>query len=1539
MCSKCRFSCTSRREIYNHSLLQHGNADNLEGFEVELDDDDDLRDVYKVNRPHILSSHRDSADGMVYNFPTNNLQDGVSEFTNHLNTIYDNENEAFKVNVSIGIILRDVATGQYRYWIPYSNYSLFDTPEVVSNRAQLNRVIAKLLKLDIREYVNLLKSDSSLKPIFITNIMYYVYRTSYPLGTGVMNLPDSIKKSHVLVSLDKDNRGKAYSDSLCMFRCLYYHRNKCVREKGVKELYDKWCAYTETVVAYNDFKGVELSKIPAFEDCFEIKINMYELVVSNGNVIPRYQSKSNSDESMSLNLYENHTSYITNFPAYAKKFQCPSCDRHFPTIGKWKRHLAHCSNLKKLKFPGGYLTASQTVFEKLEAYGIVTPKEHRIYPYFCVFDIESLLLKADDRVTDRLHFTQQHYPISVSINSSVPGFNNPKHIVNENMDDLLESMLSYMTTIANAACTLTKQKLEPYMARLQELYEAVKPEQKRDDRGENAGFDMESDGESGDESDTEQDRSFINDESFDDEPPSNPYMNPTVPVQKPIPIPNHTDPNRCVAQSIKRLQQELERYCQQLPVLGFNSAKYDLNVLKAKLAKHLKLDVNGFVIKRANAYSCISTEHFKFLDITSYLAAGASYDKFLKSYAKEESKSFFPYDWFDNVAKLDHPCLPPYEAFYSTLKRANTLESNGSGPDNYRELQSIWTRENMTTFRDFLKYYNNEDVRGFVVGVERMLAYYVAEGIDLFKDTISLPNLARQQLFKTTNAVFPLFDSSNQDIYRTFQTGVCGGPSIIYKREAKAGVTPIRNNPDIIGQRIMGHDANGLYGYAIAQDMPTGCFVVMREETGFKAESSTKYIDMYIWMDYMASKHSITIQHKLNINREVQIGPYRVDGYCPETMTVYEYNGCWYHYCEICQPTSDKPDTLKRQQRARQRTDNKREYLTKLGYTLVEERECHYKKHIEKLVTAIKGKYIPPFARQFGHEKKDKSFILGMVRMGHVFGAVEVDIETPTEWNDLFSHELPPQEYFAEFSPIFCTTDVPFEHFGSHMQDFVETNGLSKDPRRLLVGGMSARKILLATPLLQWYLLKGMHVTRVYKLIEFTPKACFKHMTDKVSAARREGDRDPSKSLIADSNKLLICSAYGGLLLNKEKHQRVTYAHGSRKLRLRINDPKFCHFTSLDDDMFEVEMLKSTINCDLPNYLGFFVLNYAKLHMLRFYYDVLDYFIPRPMFELLEMDTDSIYAFYASHSLIEVVRDDKKVEFNNKLMCCEREEVDAETGHWFPRECCTKHSAYDKRTPGLFKLEASGDHMICLTSKTYLLMNKDTAKRSHKGVMMSSVSDPLATYSRTINNKTPQIIENVGFRARHNTMCTYQQRKTGFSYPYFKREVQSNGVDTKPLALVLTPWTDHNCVIISYDSILSNHHTSPMRVYGHQFFSANHIHLFETATYFGLIEEREKILNCPNSFMLSKIKLKFTPTIEYYGEAIRKMESILKQKATAYPRFLEQLRAIRGTSIYVSGMDRYWCCGMVEKVARVTNPDQYPGRNILGKVLHGLANA
>lgn len=309
------------------------------------------------------------------------------------------------------------------------------------------------------------------------------------------------------------------------------------------------------------------------------------------------------------------------------------------------------------------------------------------------------------------------------------------------------------------------------------------------------------------------------------------------------------------------------------------------------------------------------------------------------------------------------------------------------------------------------------------------------------------------------------------------------------------------------------------------------------------------------------------------------------------------------------------------------------------GYRVVQKWECYFRNDIrrnDKLKTFCDARK-PPTPQRSVTETE----ILEGVANGRLFGMVECDIRVSDKWPSYFQHPtMTPYEYFEEMSSLFCTTKVPFDLIGEHMQDHVRRFQLSEKPRRLLVGGMQGRQVLIATPLLKWYLEHGMIVTKIYQVVEFTPHRCFRNIAKEVSDGRRLGDAHPDKAIIADTKKVEGNSVYGGTIMDQEKFQSVTYVEGEGRVMIEAYKPQFKNMSTLleEDEYFEVEKAKEKLDINLPIQIGYFILQYAKLRMLQFYYDYMDVYVDRKYFQYCEMDTDSAYMALSGPDLASVIR-------------------------------------------------------------------------------------------------------------------------------------------------------------------------------------------------------------------------------------------------------------------------------------------------------------
>jgi hypothetical protein len=162
-----------------------------------------------------------------------------------------------------------------------------------------------------------------------------------------------------------------------------------------------------------------------FEKCFEVNANIFQLK-EDGSAQSIYKSRCHFKDTMHLNLYEHHLSDISNFNAYATKYQCQTCERHFSHVNSMQRHQRICKGKTVHEFLGGFYTAPKTIFDKLEGYDVYVQVKDLLFPWFLIYDFEAMLVPVQ---CEKLSWTAQYQPVSVSICSNVNGFTSPHCIV------------------------------------------------------------------------------------------------------------------------------------------------------------------------------------------------------------------------------------------------------------------------------------------------------------------------------------------------------------------------------------------------------------------------------------------------------------------------------------------------------------------------------------------------------------------------------------------------------------------------------------------------------------------------------------------------------------------------------------------------------------------------------------------------------------------------------------------------------------------------------------------------------------------------------------------------------------------------------------------------------------------------------------------------------------------------------------------------------------------------------------------------------
>ena len=664
------------------------------------------------------------------------------------------------MNLAFGFILKNIEDGGLRYFYAYENNTLLDRSKLVCTHDDLAKLKDFLNKTDVIESCSRERTNTKWRFYKLTNLtVFAALLKGVPMGCKNAILPEPLLKNHTINCLTyEENTRQPYNDNLCLFRALALHLHGTQRlEEETSKLFNLFINKMDGLSA-DQFQGVHMNDIPIVEDLLTLNHLLYDIDFVDGNIIGELARRSvqKYENTVRLLRYNNQIRYVNNTNAVFQSFRCPNCDTFFNRTFNLERHLTTCSERVKNIYPKDVYQTQGTLFDKLDSFGIEYTNEQTLFKNLAIFDFESICVQEESfKDTDTTKWIGKYIPISVSISSNL--VKEPIFLCNSDPHHLVAAFIGALENLALQIKAIMKNLFFDIEITINiKLGSILEKLTQRHNRREQADLD-DCDGE------TCTSTEFLQ-------------------IRK---------------KQLIDLQQHLERYCNVLPVFGFNSAKYDLNLIKSYLLPILnnERNIEPTVFKKANQFISFKFGDIQLLDIMNFLGGATSLDSFLKAYKTSETKGFFPYEWFDHPDKLQNPELPPYDAFYSKLRSCNPLETEytdyvnllksglstekaviklklskrpPNGIENYHYLQQIWKQEQMSSFKDFLRWYNNKDVVPILEAMQKMIAFYHDKGIDMLKLGCILPNLANNCLHKPTDAKLYPFKEGDKDLLEKF---------------------------------------------------------------------------------------------------------------------------------------------------------------------------------------------------------------------------------------------------------------------------------------------------------------------------------------------------------------------------------------------------------------------------------------------------------------------------------------------------------------------------------------------------------------------------------------------------------------------------------------------------------------------------------------------------------------------------------------------------------------------------------------------------
>ena len=294
-----------------------------------------------------------------------------------------------------------------------------------------------------------------------------------------------------------------------------------------------------------------MTDIPKVEEMLQLNIFLHDIDFVYGEPIGELARRSiqKFEKSVKLLRYNN----VSDMNSFFKSFRCSSSDTILSKTGNLERHLITCSERVKHIYPKNVYQLRETLFEKLDSFSIPHREDQNLFKNLAIFDFESICVEEETyKETETTKWVGKHVPKSASISSNL--IPEPNFLCNLDPRPLVFSFVSALEGLATQSKAQTKLSfIEVETAIKIKLSSALEQINQRPSQRERV-------------------IDYDNNEYFNDTAEEKELSTQFLQKQK-----NH----------LIDLQEHFQRYCNTLPVFGFNSTKYDINLIKSYLLPFL----------------------------------------------------------------------------------------------------------------------------------------------------------------------------------------------------------------------------------------------------------------------------------------------------------------------------------------------------------------------------------------------------------------------------------------------------------------------------------------------------------------------------------------------------------------------------------------------------------------------------------------------------------------------------------------------------------------------------------------------------------------------------------------------------------------------------------------------------------------------------------------------------------------------------------------------------------------------------------------
>ena len=102
------------------------------------------------------------------------------------------------------------------------------------------------------------------------------------------------------------------------------------------------------------------------------------------------------ENNINLLRYNNQICYADDINTFLQRFHCPNCDTFIKHAGNFHRHVKSCKDRVQHIYPKSVYTLRETLFDKLDGFGIGYQEEQKLFKNLAVFDFESICVPSNE---------------------------------------------------------------------------------------------------------------------------------------------------------------------------------------------------------------------------------------------------------------------------------------------------------------------------------------------------------------------------------------------------------------------------------------------------------------------------------------------------------------------------------------------------------------------------------------------------------------------------------------------------------------------------------------------------------------------------------------------------------------------------------------------------------------------------------------------------------------------------------------------------------------------------------------------------------------------------------------------------------------------------------------------------------------------------------------------------------------------------------------------------------------------------------------